>query len=249
MSQLTPAGFQNFWTFFNDEGHQVEAVQKLFDAMPPELLDESAEWVQIYRNPPQPPPSAAVKGPVTPALMGRFSGHAASSFDDEFCNDFNSLLAVTGFDKDLTAFQMLIAQMAHETANWVYMKEIGNDAYFTAMYENRSDLGNVCQGDGARFSGCGAIQVTGRANTQDAYDYLHEKTGLNDPKFMAEGTSYNSVHYPFTICIGWLLNNNYLNVCKTGDIEYATRVLNGGYNGLEDRRHWFNKAKMVITSL
>ena len=34
---------------------------------------------------------------------------------------------------------------------------------------------------------------------------------------------------------GWLLNNNYLEVCKTGDVEYTTRVLNGGYNGLDDR--------------
>ena len=249
MTQLTSEGFQNFWTYFNDEGHQVAAVQNLFEAMPPELLDESAEWVRIYRNPPEPSPGEKVEGPVTPSLMGRYSGHAASSFDAVFCNDFNNLLKITGFDKDLTAFQMLIAQMAHETANWVYMKEIGSDAYFTSMYENRRDLGNTQPGDGARFSGCGAIQVTGRANTQASYDYLVKMTGLNDPNVMEIGTPHNSVYYPFSICIGWLLNNNYLEVCKTGDIEYATRILNGGYNGLEDRRHWHNKAKAIITSI
>ena len=248
MTQLSPQDFQNFWTYFNDENHQVNAVQQLYSELPADLLDDQAQWIKTYRNPPEVvKPSSG--GPVTPQLMGKFSGHAASSFDAIFCEDFNNLLAITGFDKDLTAFQMLIAQMAHETANWVYMKEIGSTAYFTQMYEGRSDLGNTQSGDGARFSGCGAIQVTGRANTQSSYDYLVKMTGLNDPKVMQEGTPYNSVHYPFSICIGWLLNNNYLDVCKTGDIEYATRVLNGGFNGLEDRKHWYNKAKMVITSL
>ena len=249
MAKLTPAGFQNFWTFFNDEPHQVDAVEKLYASLPAELLDESAEWVKIYRNPPVPPPSPGTKGPVTPALMGRFSGHSASSFDQVFCDDFNDLCATTGFDQDLTAFRMLISQMAHETANWKYMKEIGNPAYFTSMYEGRADLGNSQKGDGVRFSGCGAIQCTGRANFQASYDYLHEKRGLNDPRIMAEGTAYAADVYPFSICIGWLINNNYLEVCKTGDVEYATRILNGGYNGLEDRRYWFNKAKNVITSL
>lgn len=249
MTKLTPAEFQNFWSYYNDEAHQAAAIEQLYEVMPESLLDSGSGWVKTYRNPPEPPPSAAVKGPVTPQLMGRFSGHAASSFDDVFCNDFNNLLSITGFDKDLTAFRMLIAQMAHETANWVYMKEIGSDAYFTSMYENRRDLGNTQQGDGARFSGCGAIQVTGRANTQASYDYLVKMTGLNDPKVMEIGTPHNSVHYPFSICIGWLLNNNYLEVCKSGDVEYATRILNGGYNGLEDRRHWYSKACNIITSI
>ena len=249
MTKLTPAEFQNFWTYFNDEAHQVEAVKQLFEVMPESLLKSDSGWVTTYRNPPEPPPSAKISGPVTPELMGRYSGHAASSFDETFCNDFNDLIATTGFDKDLTAFQMLIAQMAHETANWVYMKELGSDAYFTSMYEGRSDLGNTQKGDGKLYSGCGAIQCTGRANFQASYDYLHEKRGLNDPRIMAEGTSYTANVYPFSICIGWLINNNYLAVCKTGDVEYATRVLNGGYNGLEDRRHWYNKAKAVITRI
>ena len=248
MTKLDRDSFKNFWSFYNDEKHQEEAILNLFDRMPETLIDDQAEWVKLYRNPPEPPPSAKVSGPITPALMGRFSGHAASSFDETFCNDFNDLLATTGFDKDLTALQMLCAQCAHETANWVYMKELGSAAYFSSMYDNRSDLGNG-PNDGAKFSGCGAIQCTGRANFQASYDYLHEMRGLNDPRFMAEGTSYCAEKYPFTICIGWIINNNYLSVCKTGDINYATKVLNGGYNGLDDRKHWFNKAKATITSL
>lgn len=248
MAQLTQAEFRNFFLYFKDQGHQRKAIDNLYAVLQPELLDEDSEWVVQFRNPPAPEPPK-VKGLVTPELMHKLTGHPASSFDAVFCDDFNSMIAVTGFDSDLNAFRMLMAQCMHETCNFAYMKELGGAAYFTEMYENRSDLGNYQPGDGARYSGCGAIQCTGRANFQASYDYMHEKMGINDPRVMAEGTSYTADVYPFSICIGWLLNNNYLEVCKTGDVEYATRILNGGYNGLDDRIAKLRICDNVITSL
>ena len=248
MGKLTASEFQNFFLYFKGLKHQVEAIEALYEHLDADLLDESAEWVRLYRNPALPTPRS-IDGPVTPALMHELTGHPASSFDSVFCDDFNSLLKTTGFDQDLTAFKMLMAQCMHETCNFVYMKELGGYAYFSRMYDNRADLGNTRPGDGARFSGCGVIQCTGRANFQASYDYMHEKMGINDPRVMAEGTAYTADVYPFSICIGWLLNNNYLEVCKTGDVEYATRVLNGGYNGLDDRIAKLRVCDRVITSL
>ena len=218
----------------------------LWKAMPVSLLEETTEWVCKYReDPPAPKP---VHGPITPELMNRLSGHPASSFDDLFGSDFNALLKQTGFDTDLTAFRMLLAQMAHESGGFIYMKECGTTAYFESMYEGRSDLGNTQKGDGARFSGCGPIQVTGRANFSDSYKYLQDMGGLNDPLFMQEGTPYVSEKYPFQVCIGWLIKNRYLELCKTGDLLACTKRLNGGTNGLEDRQYWYNIAKERITS-
>lgn len=244
MTKLTPKEWSNFWIYFKSEPHQLDALDKLYYDMPSTLLQDDSKWVEMYRS--DPPEPEKKPGPVTPELMQRFSGHPASSYDQAFCDDFNDLLETTGFGSDLTAFRMLISQMAHETANWKYMKEIGDVAYFTKMYEGRSDLGNNQPGDGARFSGCGAIQCTGRSNFQASYDYLQQKRGLNDPRIMSEGTSYTADVYPFSICIGWLINNDYLNLCKGGDIVACTRRLNGGTNGLDDRMRWYEKAQRVI---
>lgn len=245
MTRLTLNEFKAFFQWYKAEDHQQESLGLLYEAMPSSLLESDTAWVVKYREtPPAPEPKP---GPITPELMERFSGHPASSFDSVFCDDFNSLLRTTGFDTDLTAFQMLLAQMAHESGNWKWMKEVGSESYFLQMYEGRSDLGNTEKGDGARFSGCGPIQVTGRANFQRSYDYLRQMEGLNDPKFMAEGTPYVSVKYPFRVCIGWLIGNNYLNLCKGGDLLACTKRLNGGTNGLEDRQYWFDTARKVIT--
>ena len=239
MSKISLPDFFRYYKHGNTQ--QMEAVALLESQLPVSLLQPDSAWVELYRSKPEAKP-----GPVTPELMQRFSGHPASSYDSAFCDDFNDLIETTGFGSDLTAFRMLLSQMAHETANWKYMKEIGDNAYFTKMYEYRSDLGNNQQGDGARFAGCGAIQCTGRANFQASYDYLQQKRGLNDPRIMAEGTSYTANVYPFSICIGWLINNDYLNLCKGGDIVACTRRLNGGTNGLDDRMRWYEKAQQVI---
>ena len=244
MARLTLDGFRNFYKFYKAEPQQLEALEMLWKAMPVSLLEERADWVQKFRE--EPPAPKSVHGPITPELMNRYSGHPASSFNDLFCSDFNALLKTTGFNTDLTAFRMLMAQCAHETGNWKWMTEIGDTAYFTSMYEGRADLGNTQPGDGARFAGTGAIMCTGRANFQDSYNYLVQMDGINDPRFMAEGRPYVGEAYPFRVCIGWLIKNNYFELCKGGDLLACTKRLNGGTNGLEDRQYWWDQAKAKI---
>ena len=67
----------------------------------------------------QPPPAAPTEGIATPDLMNRLTGYPHASFDDVFCNDCNRLFKDTGFDKHLDAMQMLMANMMHETCNFV----------------------------------------------------------------------------------------------------------------------------------
>lgn len=68
-----------------------------------------------------------------------------------------------------------IATIRVEVGNgFAPIDEYGDTAYFTKMYEGRSDLGNTRKGDGARFHGRGYIQLTGRAN----YKAYGQKVGV-----------------------------------------------------------------------
>jgi putative chitinase len=46
---------------------------------------------------------------------------------------------------------------------------------------------------------------------------------------------------------GWYWDTRHLNeYADLDDLERVTRVVNGGYNGLEDRRRYLQKAKSVL---
>ena len=231
----------DFFKYFQggDAGQpqQSEAVQLLQSAMPESLLLNSAAWVMKFR---ESPPEPEIKpGPVTPELMSRYSGHGQGDFDQAFCDDFNELLSITKFDTDLTAFRMLLAQMAHESVNWKYMKEISDGWYLEGRC---SDLGNCSPGDGPKFRGCGPIQITGKFNHTAANKLLKELYKIDDPKVMEVGTDYTADHYAFRFCTAWIIENDYFNLCRTGDVVACTRRLNGGTNGLADREHWYSVA-------
>ena len=61
-----------------------------------------------------------------------------------------------------------LAQVAHETAELVHIREIGNADYCHKYEVGRlaKMLGNTQKGDGYRYKGRGFLHLTGRANYQ-----------------------------------------------------------------------------------
>jgi putative chitinase len=126
----------------------------------------------------------------------------------------------------------LMAQIAHETAQMSKSTEIGPDSYFD-RYDGRKDLGNVRPGDGRRFRGRGWIQLTGRYNYRKAGEALGIDLENNPEKAADPDTAMD-------VAI-WYFESRVMNrISNPQDIKRITKAVNGGFNGYQDRRQYFN---------
>lgn len=133
-----------------------------------------------------------------------------------------------------------LAQIGHESGGLVYSKELGGPAYLS-KYEGRADLGNTEPGDGVRFAGRGLIQITGRANYTKASQalfgddrLLKNPDLLEQPEWAAKSAA-------------WYWSTRNLNALADQDrFTDITRAINGGTNGLEDRKARYRYALAVL---
>lgn len=147
---------------------------------------------------------------------------------------------VTGMKKyDITSnlrMAHFIAQLAHETASFLYAEEIASGA----AYEGRSDLGNTQPGDGKRFKGRGLIQLTGRAN----YTAYSKDSGVD---YVAKPELVATDPFVGVDVACWYWNKRGISkFADLDDVKAVTRAINGGYNGLDDRIQYLVRAKGVL---
>jgi putative chitinase len=131
-----------------------------------------------------------------------------------------------------------MGQVTHECAGFRTTEEFASGA----AYEGREDLGNVKKGDGKRYKGRGLIQLTGRAN----YRTIGAKLGLpleDEPALAAEPVTSLKI-----ACEYWL-SRNINTAADLDNLITATKLVNGGLNGLEDRRKYLQKAKTVLAGI
>ncbi|MFA5300276.1 MAG: glycoside hydrolase family 19 protein [Lutibacter sp.] len=105
------------------------------------------------------------------------------------------------------------------------------------VYANR--MGNNFDGDGWKFRGAGAIQITGRDNFTLLSKDLQQDF-ISNPDLVAE--------YPYYILsAGWFWNLRRLNhYADNNDYRLITKRINGGFHGLEDRVKWTEKTKLIL---
>lgn len=127
---------------------------------------------------------------------------------------------------------MWCAQIGHESVGLKYMEEIASGA----AYEWRQDLGNVNAGDGVRFKGSGPIQLTGRANFR-AFTSWARRRGLSNIDFEAHPELVRTdPKWGFLAATFYWDTHPIINTCAdNGWIWDATRAINGGTNGINDR--------------
>ncbi|NYH98652.1 glycoside hydrolase family 19 protein [Cupriavidus plantarum] len=132
-----------------------------------------------------------------------------------------------------------IAQVGHESLGVTCTREIWGPTASQMRYEGRADLGNVQPGDGKRFLGRGLIQLTGRAN--------YRACGLALGMDLEGAPAILETDALAARSAAWFWDSRNLNaLADSGDFVALTRRINGGLNGLEDRRERWDRARRVL---
>lgn len=181
-----------------------------------------------------------------------------NSYLDHWVHALNEILPEYEIDTPQRVASF-VAQTAHESGNYVFLKENLNykavslrkvfpkyfpDDAIAAAYANRGERianrvyasrmgnGDEQSGDGYRYCGRGLIQLTGKNNYQNFADSI--ETPVEEVSEYL-GTFEGAVQ---SGCWFWETNN--LNKwADAGDIKTMTKIINGGYIGLDDRvRHY-----------
>lgn len=151
-------------------------------------------------------------------------------------------------------FAHFIAQACHETDHFRVLREYASGK----AYEGRTDLGNTQQGDGTRFKGRGIFQTTGRAN----YLQLGVRIGKRD-MFINQPELLETPQYAvWSACEYWktrnlndaanhpddsLMSKKYRGkVIQVTPVEYISISVNGGYNGMADRKKFYALGREVL---
>ena len=131
-----------------------------------------------------------------------------------------------------------LSQTAHESGGGKWTKELSDGWYL----EGRDDIGNTQPGDGPKFKGAGYIQISGRANFTDFSNWK-----LDDPLILQVGCDHVAANYPFTSAGFWWVSNRMNELCDAdASVEQVTLRVNGGYNGLDDRKYYYGRCEQYI---
>ncbi len=100
------------------------------------------------------------------------------------------------------------------------------------VYANRMGNGDEASGDGWRYRGRGALQLTGKSNYKAFSDYIDRPDVMTNPDLVATELCFESAL--------WFFDKNKLwSICDQGINDAAilalTKRVNGGTHGLDDR--------------
>ena len=113
------------------------------------------------------------------------------------------------------------------------------EAIANKVYANRMGNGDEASGDGFRYCGRGLIQLTGKSN----YSWFAASLGIP----VEEAAEYLQTFEGAAQSACWFWETNNLNkFADAGDIKGMTKVINGGYIGLDDRIAHYEHAKHIL---
>ncbi len=189
-----------------------------------------------------------VSSGLTAAVLAQAMGNVAGVDYAQLLPGYVGAMKAANINTPLRAAHFA-AQIGHESGGLRWMEEIADGS----AYEWRADLGNTQPGDGKRYKGSGPIQLTGR----------HNFTAFSAWAF-SKGYAPTKTHYvdrPELVrtdpAVGFLAASWYWTVARpqlnsladADDVVGVTRAINGGTNGLDDRRTRLARCKALGAAL
>ena len=164
-----------------------------------------------------------------------------------------------------------LAQVGHESSALIHSREVWGPTPAQERYERNFSapwpetptesrraefavnrlaytLGNVQAGDGRKFLGRGALQTTGRTNYRALRDRLRAK-GIDAPDFEAAPELLEQPRWAVLAACDYWDWRDINAMADRDDHEAVTRAVNGGTNGIEDRRRRLERVKAVLATL
>ena len=204
---------------------------------------------------------------VTAIQLNQFFEDTPEETVDLFVDPLNRTFAKFEIDTPLR-IAMFLAQVGHESGGLKFTKENlnysgdrllvvfpthfdGSDDMSTfnrnpekianRVYCNRMGNGDEASGDGYKFRGRGLIQLTGKNN----YTRFAEAIG----KDIDDIVEYAETPEGAAMSAGWFWSSNNLNrAADAGDVLAATKLINGGTNGLAQRQIAYNEALDIFVA-
>ncbi|WP_165351214.1 peptidoglycan-binding protein [Ciceribacter ferrooxidans] len=159
--------------------------------------------------------------------------------------------AKVGLDRPHRLAQFL-AQVMHESGDFRYDREIWGPTKAQARYDTRTDIGNTPakDGDGKKFLGRTAMQITGRGNYVAFRDWCRS-IGLDPPDFEKQPELINTDPWEGLGPLWYWDKGNptgkSLNVlADRGDVETITKRINGGKTNFADRVERLTRVSLVL---
>ncbi|HET8993356.1 MAG TPA: glycoside hydrolase family 19 protein [Rhodococcus sp. (in: high G+C Gram-positive bacteria)] len=182
------------------------------------------------------PPEAPAPAPpaVTTDDLRMIVPEISAERIDQYIAPLNEAMTRNGIDTPVRQ-AAFIAQLAVESDSFRTFEEYASGR----AYEGRADLGNVHPGDGERYKGRGAIQVTGRHN----YEELSRHTGVD---FVTNPELLAAPENAFVSAAWYWTSRNLNQVADTAGIVRVSEVVNGGHHALTRRIADFERGLHVL---